>query len=198
MILVLDFDGVLNSYTSGWQGAGVINDPPVPGALEFCREAVKAFDVVVVSARCGQPGGSAAIEGWLRRHDFPPGMHVSRDGVKPPAWATIDDRVITFNGTWLSIESLKAFQPWYRRPAPAPAPDLAAMANEIIGMVWNVALDPSSEKTDAMKRGVEARLREIAGTKLRVGLDPEVIAMIDEANAEHEAWKASREIAGRS
>jgi hypothetical protein len=30
-ILCLDFDGVLHSYTSGWKGAAVIPDPPVPG-----------------------------------------------------------------------------------------------------------------------------------------------------------------------
>ena len=44
-ILALDFDGVLHSYTSGWQGADVISDPPVPGAIEFLMEAVEHFEV---------------------------------------------------------------------------------------------------------------------------------------------------------
>ena len=35
--ILLDFDGVIHSYTSGWKGAGVIPDPPVPGAIDFLR-----------------------------------------------------------------------------------------------------------------------------------------------------------------
>lgn len=32
--VVFDFDGVIHSYTSGWQGEGVANDPIVPGMAE--------------------------------------------------------------------------------------------------------------------------------------------------------------------
>jgi len=38
-ILCLDFDGVIHSYSSGWKGADVIPDPPVPGAFDFIRRA---------------------------------------------------------------------------------------------------------------------------------------------------------------
>ncbi len=34
---------------------------------------------------------------------------------KPPAVITLDERVITFAGTWPTIESLKTFQPWNRK-----------------------------------------------------------------------------------
>lgn len=32
--VIIDFDGVLHSYTSGRKGADVIPDPPTPGAKE--------------------------------------------------------------------------------------------------------------------------------------------------------------------
>lgn len=31
---------------------------------------------------------------------------------KPPAFVSIDDRALTFTGTWPSSDSLKAFKPW--------------------------------------------------------------------------------------
>ena len=33
-VICVDVDGVIHSYTSGWQGATVLADPPVPGAIE--------------------------------------------------------------------------------------------------------------------------------------------------------------------
>lgn len=34
---------------------------------------------------------------------------------KPPAMVTIDDRAITFNGTWPELDWLREFQPWNKR-----------------------------------------------------------------------------------
>ena len=67
-ILCLDFDGVLHSYTSGWQGARVIPDDPVPGAIAFLIEAVERFDVQVYSSRSHQWGGRRAMKKWLLKH----------------------------------------------------------------------------------------------------------------------------------
>src|ERR1700743_3429981 len=53
-ILCLDFDGVIHSYASGWKGADVIPDPPVAGAIEFIREALKHFRVAIFSSRTNQ------------------------------------------------------------------------------------------------------------------------------------------------
>lgn len=114
-ILVLDFDGVLHSYASGWKGADVIPDPPVPKAQKFCEDAIDHFTLWVVSSRCSQPGGAVAIENWLTEHKFPRGMYVSIDGKKPAAFATLDDRAITFNGVFPSIQELLAFKSWVQR-----------------------------------------------------------------------------------
>lgn len=67
-ILCLDFDGVLHSYNSGWKGATVIPDPPVPGALEFVVGALDRFTVAILSSRSHQWFGRYAMKRWLRKH----------------------------------------------------------------------------------------------------------------------------------
>ena len=67
-ILCLDFDGVLHSYTSGWKGAAVIPDEPVPGALEFIFYALPSFRVAIHSSRSHQWGGKRAMRRWLNLH----------------------------------------------------------------------------------------------------------------------------------
>lgn len=111
-ILCLDFDGVLHSYTSGWKGADVIPDPPVPGAIEFMGAALHHFDVVIFSSRSHQPGGIEAMKNWLHLHA---GAHL--DAVrfvteKPAARVSLDDRALTFTGIWPSMNQLLAFKPW--------------------------------------------------------------------------------------
>lgn len=125
-ILCVDFDGVIHSYSSGWKGADVIPDPPVPGALAFLREAVKHFRVAIFSSRSCQPGGSMAMRSWLWKHilweesitwlgDPPWFAAIEWPIEKPAAMVTIDDRALTFDGTWPSMETLKAFKPWNKR-----------------------------------------------------------------------------------
>lgn len=120
-ILCLDFDGVVHSYTSRWQGADVIPDPPVDGAIAFMLDALNHFDVVIFSSRSNQNGGIAAMREWLRGHahaawfETPdgPGLEDVRFVTeKPPALVTLDDRAITFTGSWPAIETLKGFRPW--------------------------------------------------------------------------------------
>ena len=67
-ILLLDFDGVLHSYSSGWKGARNIPDPPVDGALQFLIEAQDTFQVCIYSNRSRQFGGKRAMKKWLREH----------------------------------------------------------------------------------------------------------------------------------
>ena len=124
-ILVLDFDGVLHSYTSGWKGADVIPDPPVAGAMQFVADALEHFQVAILSSRSHQPGGREAMQTWLASH-FRAVFGASEETAgrlaridwpteKPAAMITIDDRALTFDGTWPRIEDLLAFQPWNKR-----------------------------------------------------------------------------------
>lgn len=65
-ILVLDFDGVIHSYSSGWKGASIIPDEAVPGAIEFILSALKQYEVSILSSRSHQWGGKSAMKRWLR------------------------------------------------------------------------------------------------------------------------------------
>lgn len=130
-ILCLDFDGVIHSYSSGWKGAAIVPDPPVAGAMNFLCAAVDRFTVAVFSSRSGQPGGVEAMRGWVLEHlDDYLGDQVSAERIldliewpieKPPALVTIDDRAITFTGTWPSLDEIAAFRPWNKKQPPAGA-----------------------------------------------------------------------------
>lgn len=124
-ILCLDFDGVLHSYSSGWQGASVIPDEPVPGALDFLTKALRHFSVAIYSSRSSQPFGIEAMKFWLGVQFAKQGMETSElmaimkeisfPSEKPPAFLTIDDRAITFTGQWPVVEELLLFKPWNKQ-----------------------------------------------------------------------------------
>ncbi len=122
-ILCLDFDGVMNSYVSGWKGAAVIPDDPVPGLFEFLEEAKEHFEIHVLSSRSHQPGGVEAMMVWFLAHrkkwreNGGKGskiLDINFPKTKPPAMVTIDDRALQFTGTWPDIEKLKNFKPWHK------------------------------------------------------------------------------------
>lgn len=116
-LLAIDFDGVVNSYTSGWQGATLIPDLPTTGAIDFLRAAAKRFNVVIFSSRSAHDGGIAAMKGWLNYHGLPWEWiddYLTFPTDKPPAHVSIDDRAIQFSGRWPSLDEIDSFQPWYR------------------------------------------------------------------------------------
>jgi hypothetical protein len=121
-ILCLDFDGVIHSYVSGWRGATMIPDPPVPGALDFLARAARVFDVQIHSSRSHWVGGIKAMQDWLRYHSAAAGGVVPEwidmitwPAEKPPAFVTLDDRAITFTGIWPDLDDLKSFKPWWSK-----------------------------------------------------------------------------------
>ena len=123
--ILVDFDGVLHSYASGWLGADVIPDPPVPGAIEWLRALVvdEGLQVAIFSSRSNTTEGSrgrpgiAAMKRWLLSHGLETRyldvIEFPRE--KSPAHLTIDDRAICFEGTYPSAEEILAFVPWNKR-----------------------------------------------------------------------------------
>lgn len=132
-ILCVDFDGVLHSYESGWQGASVIADGPVPGAMQFIQDIVNVdgYKLCVYSSRSKDPEGVLAMRRWLfdhlvldlhRREDIPRDRaeamastlvdHIDFPKQKPAAYLTIDDRAICFRSTFPSILEMDHFKAW--------------------------------------------------------------------------------------
>ena len=120
-ILLIDFDGVIHSYESGWRGATVIPDQPVDGFWEWAAMANRTFDLQVFSARSSAPGGIDAMAAWLFDHrpssNIHRGIEFSFPTTKPSAFLTIDDRCVCFDGDWrkLTPQLLMDFTPWNRR-----------------------------------------------------------------------------------
>lgn len=166
-IVLVDFDGVIHSYSSGWQGADVVGDPPVRGAIDWLvehlpiPEPISAMgppytgpEVQIYSSRSRQSGGVKAMQEWLVRN----GLHRAyiSEGIlkfptqKPAAFLTIDDRAICFDGRFPTSEEMMAFKPWNKREAGATGkyPDghiSPEDEGEIQFKVWrdqdNVAID---------------------------------------------------------
>lgn len=123
-IVCVDFDGVLHSYTSGWQGAGVVSDPPMPGAIAWLHRLTESpLSVCIYSSRSKSLRGRRAMKRWLRaalREYFGAHPTVADDvfslirwpWFKPAATVTIDDRAWRFRGYWPEPAELRAFRPW--------------------------------------------------------------------------------------
>lgn len=108
--IIIDFDGVIHSYKSGWQGIDVIPDKPVSGIKECISELRKNYIVVVFSTRCSEEKGVIAIKKWLNEYGIIVDNVVSK---KYPAILTIDDRCICFDGNANTlIDKIKNFKAW--------------------------------------------------------------------------------------
>jgi len=115
-IICIDFDGVIHSYTSGWQGPDVIPDPPVPGAIAWLMDLLLSskFTVCIYSSRSRYEEGVRAMQDWLRHYGVSTLAIYSLEfpTQKPAAFLTIDDRAMCFQGVFPSIPDMLAFRPW--------------------------------------------------------------------------------------
>lgn len=114
--VVFDFDGVIHSYKSGWQGVETIPDPVVPGIKETISELRKlGYKIVVVSTRCASPEGMGAVRDYLRNN----GIVVDDVAMeKPPAICYVDDRAICFDGNTSGlVEKIANFKSWVKNVA---------------------------------------------------------------------------------
>lgn len=129
-ILCLDFDGVIHDYKKGWCD-GDIYGTVTPGFFEWASQAKNLFQLVIYSSRSATVDGKIAMWSWLK-HEWGHWRHFGAgqehpDPVsynqfefaheKPPAFLTIDDRTIQFEGNWKDLDpaTLLKFKPWMAR-----------------------------------------------------------------------------------
>lgn len=128
-IICIDFDGVIHSYERGWQG-GEIYGTVIEGFFEWAAKSRDHFNLVIYSSRSKNYEGIMAMKYWLggqliqwksapnfRDLTSPPYLDDFKfANEKPPAFLTIDDRALTFNGAWAdpiySPAALLSFKPW--------------------------------------------------------------------------------------
>lgn len=117
-ILCLDFDGVIHSNDAEPKGPEDTPGLPVSGAFGFISKASEKFEVHIYSVeRSKKHGGIEAMQKYLINNGL--SLNVVRrikwPTTKPPAFVSLDDRVITFNGFWPKIDALEKFQPWNKK-----------------------------------------------------------------------------------
>jgi len=122
--LSCDFDGVLHLYSSGWKGPDKIPDGPVPGAMQWLRQAIDHFNVSIFSSRSRYPQGIAAmkkaIEQWATEELGADEATVLINNLeypthKPAAFISIDNRAFCFEGEFPNVHTLLKFKPWNKR-----------------------------------------------------------------------------------
>lgn len=113
-ILLVDFDGVIHSYVSGWKGVENTVDPIVPGARKFLIDASRVFDVRIWSSRSNNPEGIKAMKKFLTDNNIPL-ENITFPTEKDKAFLTIDDRAYCFRGKFPDPKNLLQFMPWYQR-----------------------------------------------------------------------------------
>jgi len=115
--ICIDFDGVINPYTKGFQGKGVFEDPEpeCKTALEELKLAgwtiiihtcrVEALDIVDYLKKFGIP--------WDEMNDNPANREHNLSFIKPYAHVYLDDRAVNFGGSWKGILSkITSFKRW--------------------------------------------------------------------------------------
>lgn len=112
--VAVDFDGVIHSYTTPWQAAEIIPDPPVEGAIDWLNQIVKNFELVIHTTRGKTDAGALAVAEWLVAQGYD-GPAFTVTAVKPPALVYIDDRAWRFEGRFPTRQEIHDARPWNKR-----------------------------------------------------------------------------------
>ena len=119
-IICFDFDGVIHSYINGWAGIDLAIDLPVAGipeTIDKLRVSGK-YKIVIYSSRCSQEAGIQCIKDYCAEYNI---YYDEVTNIKPPAFLTIDDRCIAFNGVADDLfYKIENFTPWQKTSKKKP------------------------------------------------------------------------------
>ena len=122
-IIAVDFNGVIHDHRDGQKGFCDADSPEIPGAIEWLKEISESFDVFLVSASFSRAPYILAAKQWLNAHGVPlawmASVAIGRSRItltpfKPCCTIFLDDRAMTFRGTFPTKEFIKGFRPWNR------------------------------------------------------------------------------------
>ncbi|MDR0583272.1 MAG: hypothetical protein LBG57_02840 [Treponema sp.] len=116
--IAVDFDGVINSYKSGWKGPTETDEPVLSAAEGISGLWNRGYKIIIFSTRANTPEGSDTIREYIRRHTENDLLANSIEITdrKPIADVYIDDRAIQFTGNWdETLEQIETFKPWIEK-----------------------------------------------------------------------------------
>ena len=105
--ILLDLDGVLNIYSGKYNEKFI--EPVSNGAFEFIKDLSVNYKIVIFTSRNLLQASKWVIENGLEE------FIENVTNVKEPAYLTIDDRCIKFNGNFSDLKSdIENFEVWYK------------------------------------------------------------------------------------
>jgi hypothetical protein len=113
--IAMDFDGVINSYKSGWKGPTETDEPVLSAAESISSLFNRGYRLIIFSTRAQTPEGVETIREYLRKHTENDLLvnSIEITDRKPIADVYIDDRAIPFTGNWEeTLEKIETFEPW--------------------------------------------------------------------------------------
>jgi len=102
--VLVDFDGVIHSYTSEFTKPWEILDPPIKGAKEAIADLRKDYRVMVFSTRGLSKLGVKAMRKWLTDNGIKVDGFTAK---KIPAAAYIDDNAVAFRSWRTALKQTK-------------------------------------------------------------------------------------------
>lgn len=116
-IVMLDLNGVVHTYSKGWQNTAPLYDPPTEGFKAWAEDVSDEFRIVVWPTHMNTPRDMMRIKLWLRKHGLNKlGLELV---VHPPRGLRlkIDDRAVQFTGNWADFprDRLREFRTWSGR-----------------------------------------------------------------------------------